>query len=256
MRIVQFVRSLATASFGSGGRPILPAVLIMAVALCLSQLGQSYAQLSLLNRLDPDGDGKVVRDKLPTNYRKMLDRIVDRYGLDKKKGEWKIDELRNAISGGAQKQLAAEQANQGTSGSAVAPWPSVWPGSSRRQANQGTSGSAVAGSTGQLTSIPPHKPGELHPLVRLPEQYASYDKDNDGQIGLYEWPRRRLAEFLKLDQNDDGFLTIKELGKPSEEKEEQASSESKSEPERKESAAEPTSQSTPEPKAKAPSRAS
>jgi hypothetical protein len=47
--------------------------------------------------------------------------------------------------------------------------------------------------------------------LSLPEQYRSKDKDKDGQIGMYEWPRNDLAAFRKLDLNHDGFLTAAEL---------------------------------------------
>lgn len=43
--------------------------------------------------------------------------------------------------------------------------------------------------------------------------YAMLDKDGDGQIGLYEWKDagRPIAEFLAMDLNNDGFLTVDEF---------------------------------------------
>jgi len=196
-------------------------MLLAGIVLWLAGAGHAYAQLAVLKRLDPDGDGKVVRDKLPSIYKRMLDRIIDRYGLDKKKGEWKIEELRAAITSGAKKRLAAEQAGQ-PAGRPAAP--------------------AAGSPAGKLATVPPHKPGELHPLVQLPAEYASYDKDHDGQIGLYEWPRKRIPEFLKLDKNDGGFLTIEELGKPQGEKgEKKGSGEAKGSSEQKGPPAKPGS---------------
>jgi hypothetical protein len=46
---------------------------------------------------------------------------------------------------------------------------------------------------------------------KLPKEYQALDKNNDGQIGLYEWERSKYAEFRKLDKNHDGFLTPQEL---------------------------------------------
>ena len=45
----------------------------------------------------------------------------------------------------------------------------------------------------------------------LPKEYQLYDKNGDGQIGLYEWERSKYAEFKRLDKNHDGFLTPQEL---------------------------------------------
>ena len=45
----------------------------------------------------------------------------------------------------------------------------------------------------------------------LPKEYQAYDKNGDGQIGLYEWERSKYAEFKRLDKNHDGFLTPQEL---------------------------------------------
>jgi hypothetical protein len=48
-------------------------------------------------------------------------------------------------------------------------------------------------------------------LSDLPESIQTLDKDKDGQLGLYEWPREKLAEFKTLDSDEDGFLTPAEL---------------------------------------------
>jgi len=42
--------------------------------------------------------------------------------------------------------------------------------------------------------------------------YASLDTDLDGQVGLYEWKQsgRRIGEFLPMDLNNDGYLTVDE----------------------------------------------
>lgn len=50
-----------------------------------------------------------------------------------------------------------------------------------------------------------------HQTQKLPEEYRSKDLNGDGQIGLYEWPRRDLANFRKLDLNGDGFIVPEEL---------------------------------------------
>jgi hypothetical protein len=47
--------------------------------------------------------------------------------------------------------------------------------------------------------------------VDLPEQYASRDTNQDGQLGLYEWPKTDWGTFKRLDLNGDGFVTPQEL---------------------------------------------
>jgi Ca2+-binding EF-hand superfamily protein len=47
----------------------------------------------------------------------------------------------------------------------------------------------------------------------LPAWFKQLDVDNDGQIALYEWRRsgRSIEEFMAMDRNEDGFLTIEEV---------------------------------------------
>jgi RNA polymerase sigma factor (sigma-70 family) len=47
----------------------------------------------------------------------------------------------------------------------------------------------------------------------LPGWFAKLDQDKDGQVGLYEWLQagRASADFLAMDANGDGFLTVEEV---------------------------------------------
>jgi Ca2+-binding EF-hand superfamily protein len=47
----------------------------------------------------------------------------------------------------------------------------------------------------------------------LPPWFAQYDTDKDGQVGLHEWKAagRATIEFLSMDANGDGFLTVEEV---------------------------------------------
>ena len=53
--------------------------------------------------------------------------------------------------------------------------------------------------------------GKLPP--GLPAWFDQLDQDRDGQVALYEWRRAGwdLAEFKKLDLNDDGLLVPEEV---------------------------------------------
>jgi hypothetical protein len=45
----------------------------------------------------------------------------------------------------------------------------------------------------------------------LPAWFAQLDTDRDAQVGLYECVARQVDEFIRLDQNNDGFLTVPEV---------------------------------------------
>ena len=47
----------------------------------------------------------------------------------------------------------------------------------------------------------------------LPPWFEEADKDKDGQVGLYEWKAtgKSVREFMAMDQNGDGFITVEEV---------------------------------------------
>jgi len=88
--------------------------------------------------------------------------------------------------------------------------------------NDAKGGNSPAGGPGSGGASSPRKPGSKgsgnaanRPRPRLsadlPEQYASRDTNQDGQLGLYEWPKTDWATFKRLDLNGDGFVTPQEL---------------------------------------------
>jgi hypothetical protein len=56
-----------------------------------------------------------------------------------------------------------------------------------------------------------YRPGNLP--RDLPPWFAQLDRDEDGQVGLYEWLEtgRSADDFLKMDANADGLLTPEEV---------------------------------------------
>lgn len=61
------------------------------------------------------------------------------------------------------------------------------------------------------TRRPPKRKPRPRLTVDLPTKFSEVDRNGDGQIGLYEWDRAKFKEFFALDQNNDGFLTPREL---------------------------------------------
>lgn len=78
---------------------------------------------------------------------------------------------------------------------------------------EGESGRSDRGDRGRSSSSASStQKAKPLPFIRdLPEKYRSLDKNEDRQLGMYEWDRGNLAEFRKFDLNGDGFLTPPEL---------------------------------------------
>ena len=167
---------------------------VMAVALSGSSVTAQSLFSRFLDKFDVNNDGKISRKEVSSGYyQRFFDRMAKQYKLDPAK-TYSRSELERVLAGSSSTG-STQSLTSSTSGSP-----------SRRRAGPGRSGRPrrySSSTTGQT---------RYRSLVSLPDRYASYDKDGDGQIGLYEWPRDRIAEFLRLDKNDDGLLTFKELG--------------------------------------------
>ncbi len=165
---------------------------------------RSFGQTRLLKRFDKNGDGVVHPSEVPESMKGIYRRLAERAGLDPDK-PIRIEEASERIEQKVVKQLAEEGVQVSVTVTGARPKLYIrWPG------QQGPPSKVVG------RGLPPIKPRVKKDAggapLRLPSEYAQYDRDRDGQIGLYEWPRRRIAEFLKLDKNQDGFLTPRELG--------------------------------------------
>jgi hypothetical protein len=59
-----------------------------------------------------------------------------------------------------------------------------------------------------------YRAGKLPP--NLPSWFSQCDRDQDGQVGLYEWKAsgRSFQEFAAFDRNGDGFITAEEALRP------------------------------------------
>jgi hypothetical protein len=149
-------------------------------------------------QLDKNGDGflsfdemsddlKAEKDKWDTDHNGMID-------LNEYKAFFaaRVQQMRTENGGG----------NAGAGGG---------PGGN----NQGAGGNATPQETPAGPKEDP-KPVVYHAdnlPKELPPWFAQLDTDRDGQIGLYEWRAagRPIQDFLSMDKNNDGFLTVEEV---------------------------------------------
>ena len=74
-------------------------------------------------------------------------------------------------------------------------------------------GSSSRDSSGRSSRSKPKPAPRV--TVDLPEAWKAADLDKDGQIGLYEWDRKKYKEFFALDTNRDSLLTPREISRAS-----------------------------------------
>jgi Ca2+-binding EF-hand superfamily protein len=148
-------------------------------------------------QLDKNGDGFLDFQEMPADLKAEKDKWdTDHNGLID------LNEYKAFVAARA-RQIQSEQG-----------------GPNGGQANgQGGNQNGGGGATPQETpAVPAEDP---KPVVyhadnlpkELPAWFSQLDTDRDGQIGLYEWKAagRSIDEFLKIDKNNDGFLTVEEV---------------------------------------------
>lgn len=87
----------------------------------------------------------------------------------------------------------------------------------RIQQLQSERGAAMQGGQGSQQDDEEEQKPVVHRSGKLPKElpawFAQMDTDGDAQVGLYEWKSsgRDLNEFMKMDRNGDGFLTVDEV---------------------------------------------
>jgi Ca2+-binding EF-hand superfamily protein len=179
---------------------ILVALLVTKAESARAQSGSSGSFYGkMLERFDTNKDGKIKRSEIPEGtYRNAYDRMVEQFKLDPERtyDRKDLEKILGATDSSSSSSNGSSRSRPGSPGS---------PGS--RSFGPRSFGTRPNGSNGDGRTI--------RTLGDLPSEYRSYDKDGDGQIGLYEWPKNRIAEFARLDLNDDGFLTLSELKQPS-----------------------------------------
>jgi hypothetical protein len=146
-------------------------------------------------RLDKNGDGVLNYDEMPDNLRAERDKWDTN-----KDGLIDLNEYKEFVKARAD-QIRAENPgifNNGGGGNGNDPAP-------------------ILPTTPAPTEVDEPKKNIVYRVGKLPKDlppwFTKYDKDGDGQIGLYEWKLsgEPLDKFFEIDRNGDGFLTVEEV---------------------------------------------
>jgi hypothetical protein len=178
----------------------LLAVLLLGTVLAIHTPPSTYAQDSgrserYFRYLDRNSDGQLDPEEFQRISESTRERLL-RMGVAGNRPVSKdafIAGMEGAEEIRRREQAAAESERGSSSDRSASP---------SRTERGGTSGNSRGRSN------------KVRLTAKLPADYQARDKNGDGQIGLYEWDRAKLAEFRQLDRNGDGFLTPKELLNP------------------------------------------
>jgi EF hand len=163
------------------------------------------------------GADSVRRDELDRGRQRLFDRIAKRLGVtDGQITRAQLYELSNAPQPSG---ASGEMLTDGTAATPAGAPP--LPNSATEEGMMSGAPAPAANSRPAPQPTSPTLPATNAPLVyhshnlpkELPAWFRQLDTNHDAQIGLYEWKvsGRSIAEFQRMDRNNDGFLTVEEV---------------------------------------------
>jgi hypothetical protein len=180
--------------------------------------GPEGGQVDLNERFNRIADGKdvIIRSELNSTGQQLFDRLAERLGITN-------DEI-------TREQFARSRTGKvgppGAPVSAAQPAVRAAPGATTYSGESDADRNDLAVRSEEsyrrweppssAAGMPTSKPLVYHSFnlpKELPAWFQQLDTNHDAQIGLYEWKvsGRPIAEFQKMDRNNDGFLTVEEV---------------------------------------------
>jgi hypothetical protein len=171
------------------------------------------------------GADRVRRDELDRAGQRLFDRIAKKLGVtDGQITRAQLYELSNAPQESSASREMPTDGTAATSAGAPPPPNSATElargraqqfRSDRPQANRAPAPTPIsAAPTAPLIEDARVKVYHYDNLPKeMPAWFKQLDTNHDAQIGLYEWKAsgRSIAEFQRMDRNNDGFLTVDEV---------------------------------------------
>lgn len=181
-------------SVGSSGSPTSPTPTPGGPSTGTNPDKQNARVEGLFRWLDRNGDGVLSSDEMPETLRGEFDKWDTN-----KDGFIDLSEFK------AYSQARLEQRRTD--------WAALHPGSPPSDNRPGAATASPQQPEGNKPVV--YRAGKLP--KELPAWFEELDTDHDGQVGLYEWKAsgRPISEFLAMDRNNDGFLTVAEVLKAS-----------------------------------------
>ena len=191
--------------------------LLAATCLCVVLSGQAMAQPSperFFGYLDRNQDGRIDGDEIQRMPGPLRDGMRNA-GIDLSRGISQdeftrqmprmMEEMRRRRDEGGGFG-GRSSGGEGGGGDGRGPSDYRRPDDRRRDSGPGSRGRQAPPKPTRWKAKPRERV-----TFDLSESWRASDFNGDGQIGLYEWDRAKLSEFLKLDTNHDGLLTPREI---------------------------------------------
>ncbi len=162
-----------------------------------------------MRRYDTDGDGRISRTEAMASGSDQMKEQFDQYDANRD-GYWDVTEYRVYNVSRFQQRMQQRDQGQPMPFQPQPGQPSPFQPPPIPGPQQPGSDEPARPEVYRFGKLPKGAPAWM--LAPTRDNAAGLDADRDGQIGLYEWRRggRKIADFVEMDLNADGYLTYLE----------------------------------------------